>query len=1307
MRMKHGPLRLIATLFAAGALVLAGSVVPASAAGGPNLASGKTATVSGVSDVYGAGNLNDGNANTYWESTNNAFPQWAQIDLGTATSIDQVVLKLPPATAWATRTQTLSVLTGTTANPPATTTVPSAGYAFNPASGNTVTINFTATSARYVRINVTGNTGWPAAQISEFEVYGTSGPVDTVAPSAPSNLAYTQPASGQIRLSWSASTDNTAVTGYDVYANGALRGSVAGNVLTYTDTQPGTATVAYYVRAKDAAGNASGNSNTVTRTGTPGGDTQNPSAPSNLAYTQPASGQIRLSWSASTDNTAVTGYDVYANNALRGSVGAGVLTYTDTQPDSATVAYFVRAKDAAGNVSANSNTVTRTGTGTGGSNLAIGKTLVASSSIFTFVPANANDNNAATYWEGNGQPSTITAPLGSNASISSIVLKLNPDSSWGTRTQTIQVLGREQSATGYTNLVSATPYVFNPASGNTVTIPVSATVADVQLRFTTNTGAPGGQVAEFQVIGVPAPNPDLTVSALTWTPASPIETNAITLSATVRNLGTAASAADSVNFYIGGTLAGTVAIPGLAVNGTATVTQNIGTRGMGTYEVSARVDVDNTVFEQNEANNTFTAPSSLVVAQAPGPDLQVLSVASNPPNPAVGAAVTFTVAVNNRGITATGATSVTRVTVGGTTLNTNTPSIAAGATVNVVISGSWTATSGGATITATADATNVLAETNETNNTFSQAIVVGRGAAVPWISYEAEAATYQGTLLTADPLRTFGHTNFATESSGRQSVRLNSTGQFVEFTSTSPSNSIVVRNSIPDAPGGGGIEATVSLYINGTFSRKLTLSSRHSWLYGNTDGPEALTNTPQADARRLFDESNALLSQTYPAGTKFKLQRDATDTASFYIIDTIDLEQVAAPASQPAGCTSITTYGAVPNDGLDDTAAIQRAVTDDQNGVISCVWIPAGQWRQEQKILTDDPLNRGQFNQVGISNVTIRGAGMWHSQLYTLTEPQDVVGGINHPHEGNFGFDIDSNTQISDIAIFGSGRIRGGDGNDEGGVGLNGRFGPNTKISNVWIEHANVGVWVGRDYDNIPALWGPGDGLEFSGMRIRNTYADGINFTNGTRNSRVFNSSFRTTGDDALAVWANQAVKDRVVDNTHDNHFVNNTIQLPWRANGIAIYGGYDNSIENNLIYDTMNYPAIMLATDHSPLPFSGSTLIANNGIYRGGGVFWNEDQEFGAITLFPSSSDITGVTIRDTDISDSTYDGIQFKNGGGNMPNVVIRNVKIDKSNNGAGILAMSGARGNATLTNVTITNSATGNIVTQPGSGFVITAS
>lgn len=1184
------------------AVLLLAGIVPTSASAAATAVLTKTLSASSSLGEYPVGNAGDGNQNSYWESTNNAFPQWIRADLGSSVSVDRIVLKLPAS--WGARTQTLAVQTSTNGTS-YSDLVASAGYNFTPASGNTVTITFPATTTRYVRLNITGNTGWSAGQLSEFELYGPDTGGDTQAPTAPGNLVLTEPGAGQIRLAWTASSDNVGVTGYTVYRNNAAVTTVAGNVLTYTEAQPASATVEYYVRARDAAGNQSAESNRVRRNG---------------------------------------------------------------QAD--------------------------------GSNLASGKPIEASSSIFNFVPTNANDNNVNTYWESNGFPSTLTVKLGSNADINTVTLKLNPDQAWGARTQSIEVLGRDQGATGFTTLKARANYDFSPSSQNTIEIPVTGRVADVRLQVFSNTGAPGGQVAEFQVIGTPAPNPDLVVTSTSWTPASPNEASAITLSATVQNIGSAAAGATTVNFNLGGTVVGSTPVGALAAGASATATYNAGQRPQGSYTVSTVVDPTNTIVEQNNDNNTFTAPSQLVIAQAPGPDLQVLGITSNPPNPAVGAEVTFTVAVTNRGTSASTA-STTRLTVGGTTLNGSTAAIAAGTTANVAISGSWTATSGGATLNATADATNAVAETNETNNSFSRSIVVGRGAAVPWVSYEAEAANYQGTLLVTDPLRTFGHTNFATESSGRQSVRLNSTGQFVEFTSTNQSNSIVVRNSIPDSANGQGQEATISLYVNGTFAQKVTLSSRHSWLYGNSDGPEALTNTPGGDARRLFDESHALLAQSYPPGTKFKLQRDSGDNASFYIVDTIDLEQVAPQLSQPAGCTSIAQYGAVAGDGVDDADAIQRAVTDDQNGVIGCVWIPAGQWRQEKKILTDDPLNRGQYNQVGISNVTIRGAGMWYSQLYSLTEPQNA-GGINHPHEGNFGFDIDKFTQISDIAIFGSGRIRGGDGNAEGGVGLNGRFGTGTKITNVWIEHANVGVWVGRDYDNIPELWGPADGLEFSGMRIRDTYADGINFSNGTRNSKVFNSSFRTTGDDALAVWANKYVKDQSVDIGHDNSFTNNTVQLPWRANGIAIYGGYGNKIENNLIYDTMNYPGIMLATDHDPLPFSGTTLIANNGLYRCGGVFWNEDQEFGAITLFPQNLPIPGVTIRDTEILDSTYDGIQFKTGSGVMQDVRITNVRIDKSNNGAGILAMSGARGNAILSGVAMTNSADGDIVTQPGSSF-----
>ncbi|SCF79459.1 Pectate lyase superfamily protein [Streptomyces sp. Cmuel-A718b] len=785
--------------------------------------------------------------------------------------------------------------------------------------------------------------------------------------------------------------------------------------------------------------------------------------------------------------------------------------------------------------------------------LARGKTVTASGSHGGYPASNANDGKIDSYWESNGHPADLTVKLGADADVESVVVKLNPDPVWATRTQDIQVLGRTQDGTAFSSLRDRAGHVFNPGSNqNTVTIPVDARVADVRLKFFSNTEAPGAQIAEIQVLGTAAPNPDLTVSALSWSPPSPSETDDITVEGTVRNAGSAASPATTVNVSLGGVVVGSAPVGPLAAGASAPVSVEVGKRSQGSYTVSALVDPTDTVVESDDTNNSRTTASPLVVGQSPGPDLEVRSISSTPASPAVGATVTFTVAVHNRGTSAVSAGTVTRLTVGSTTLNGTTPAITPGATANVTLGGSWTAASGGATLTATADATNLVAETSETNNTFARSIVVGRGAAVPYTELEAEKADYEGTLLQSDAERTFGHTNFATESSGRESVRLNSTGEYVEFNSTAPANSIVVRNSIPDAPGGGGREATISLYADGEFVRKLDLSSKHSWLYGNTDSPEGLTNTPGGDARRLFDESHALLTETYPVGTKFRLQRDASDNAAFYIIDLIDLEQVAAPTSQPSGCVSITTYGAVANDGLDDTAAIQRAVTANQNGEIDCVWIPAGQWRQEQKILTDDPLDRGQFNQVGIRDVTIRGAGMWHSQLYTLTPPHEA-GGINHPHEGNFGFDIDENTQISDIAIFGSGTIRGGDGNHEGGVALNGRFGKDTKISNVWIEHANVGVWAGRDFTNIPELWNPGDGVEFTGMRIRNTYADGINFANGTRNSTVYNSSFRNTGDDALAVWSSKYVKDQSVDIGHDNSFRNNTIQLPWRANGIAI----------------------------------------------------------------------------------------------------------------------------------------------------------
>jgi hypothetical protein len=137
-----------------------------------NLALGKPVTASSSASGYPATNANDGNTSTYWESTDGAaYPQTITVNLGSVQSIGSVTLDLPPSSSWSTRTETLSVL-GSTNGSTFSQIVASAGYTFNPSTGNTVTITLpSGTSAEYVELSFTANTGWPAAQLSELQVF--------------------------------------------------------------------------------------------------------------------------------------------------------------------------------------------------------------------------------------------------------------------------------------------------------------------------------------------------------------------------------------------------------------------------------------------------------------------------------------------------------------------------------------------------------------------------------------------------------------------------------------------------------------------------------------------------------------------------------------------------------------------------------------------------------------------------------------------------------------------------------------------------------------------------------------------------------------------------------------------------------------------------------------------------------------------------------------------------------------------------------------------------------------------------------
>jgi hypothetical protein len=135
-----------------------------------DLAAGKPVSASSVNPGYGTANAVDGNPGSYWESVNWVFPQWLQVDLGSTVGVKRLVLRLPAG--WEARTQTITVQGGADGNT-WTTLVGSAGYRFDPATGNTVTVTLPGTAARFLRLTITSNTGWPAGQVSSLEAYAS------------------------------------------------------------------------------------------------------------------------------------------------------------------------------------------------------------------------------------------------------------------------------------------------------------------------------------------------------------------------------------------------------------------------------------------------------------------------------------------------------------------------------------------------------------------------------------------------------------------------------------------------------------------------------------------------------------------------------------------------------------------------------------------------------------------------------------------------------------------------------------------------------------------------------------------------------------------------------------------------------------------------------------------------------------------------------------------------------------------------------------------------------------------------------
>ncbi len=120
-------------------------------------------------------------------------------------------------------------------------------------------------------------------------------------------------------------------------------------------------------------------------------------------------------------------------------------------------------------------------------------------------------------------------------------------------------------------------------------------------------------------------------------------------------------------------------------------------------------------------------------------------------------------------------------------------------------------------------------------------------------------------------------------------------GQYVEFPAQAAANSIVVRYCLPDTTNGLGMDSTISLYTNGAFAQELPVTSKYSWLYG----AYPWANDPSAGAPRNFYDEVRLKGLSINPGDLVRLQKGSNDTAFYYVIDLVDLENVAPPRSAP------------------------------------------------------------------------------------------------------------------------------------------------------------------------------------------------------------------------------------------------------------------------------------------------------------------------------------------------------------------------------------------------------------------------
>lgn len=288
-----------------------------------------------------------------------------------------------------------------------------------------------------------------------------TGTGDALPPTVPGNIQGLAVSTSQIDLTWNPSSDNVGVTGYEIRRDGVLIATVAQT--SYSDTgRSANTTYSYTVAARDAAGNVSAESVTINVTTQASADTQAPTTPTGLNGNSVSPSQIDLTWNASTDNVGVTGYEVRRDGALIATVTQ--TSYSDSGLTANTsYAYTLAARDAAGNVSAETSAI-----------------------------------NVMTQVSGDTQPPTTPTGLSGNAVSASQI-----DLSWNASGDNVGVNGYEvrrngtliatvaQTSYSDTGLTASTSYAYTVAARDAAgNVSPESTAVNVTTQASTDTQSP-------------------------------------------------------------------------------------------------------------------------------------------------------------------------------------------------------------------------------------------------------------------------------------------------------------------------------------------------------------------------------------------------------------------------------------------------------------------------------------------------------------------------------------------------------------------------------------------------------------------------------------------------------------------------------------------------------------------------------------------------------------------------------------------------------------------------------------------------